>query len=556
MAGFDPNLVNQALAMQGATYRVPVDTAQPLTPEEAALGQIQAANAAAEDLYVANNPSHMGGAPMLDAQPAVQPPIPIDWVPQQEQAQQPMLPVEQQAAPSPEMAPPQQQAPRQGGGVANPITGMLADTTARRQAAEAESAGYERLGDEAVASGQEAAAELGQVRSDAAGEVAAIQERAAAEGAQYVEQLADIQDSRDKASSRVEDEQREYAKFIGDYEPKDRRTMATRVMGAIAVGLGQMTDQNNLVAGLMQGVNVQTNNADATSALIQRGIDRDIDMQRAMLDNKRTALAAKTTELGQVRAKFGDDVDTLKLARAMKLDQAIQETEAAKSRGMSAEATALADATIANLQLERANTLMGVKEQNFQRYLGQEQQLKMVRAQQAAGPKQLSAKERLDLEGKALANEKARRELEDGPGDRKLTEGQAKLKRDIIGAQDDIRQVAKMLGGDMPYVGVRGAGNNAPDLLTPTENIKLRNAILSAHDVAMRDKSGAAIGKEERAADLESLGVFSGDPAVAAEGIKKLNRRVIERAKEVGVDPAELGLIDPETADLTRPLSR
>ena len=118
-------------------------------------------------------------------------------------------------------------------------------------------------------------------------------------------------------------------------------------MGALAVGLGQMVDQNNLTAGLMQGLNVQTNNADSTVAMIQRGIDRDLDEQRALLDNKKTALVAKGTELGQLRDRYGDKLDTMKLARSMKLDQAIQEMEAIKNRGLAGEALSTADEAIA-----------------------------------------------------------------------------------------------------------------------------------------------------------------------------------------------------------------
>jgi hypothetical protein len=410
MAGFDPNMSNRALEALGATYRVPVNTAQPLTPEEAALGQMQAQNLAAQDAYAAYSPSHMGAA-APSHEPTAQPSIPLDWQPQPAQPIPEQAPVEQHPS-EPRYTPEELRMLLAGQGgqpqrQANPFGGMLWEATANRKQAEAKAESQNEAITGAVEDRKQSESDIGRAQSDAYAEIAKIQDEAAKSADPYIKELEGIQADREKALLRSEEQQRKYADFIGGYDPKDRRSMTTKVMGALAVGLGQMVDQNNLVAGLMQGMNVQTNNADVTADLIQRGIDRDIEMQRQMVENKRTAAAATNTLVGQINDRFDGKVDSVKLARVTYLDQAIKQMEAVKSRGLSAEALATANGAIAKLEEERQKELFTLSRQDVARYTNEERAIRAA----AAGPRPLSEKERLTNRKMELENAKLEKEL-------------------------------------------------------------------------------------------------------------------------------------------------
>jgi hypothetical protein len=539
--GFDPSLVNQANEALGGSYRVPVDTMQALTPEEAAFGQAQEAQAAAEDAYVASNPSHMGAPMQGIGQPAVEPPIPIDWVPSAA-APAPAPPVASTDAPQ-QAQPVQQQLraptyPSMGGGVRNPLPGMIDDAAARRTEAEQQRDAAATRGDFAADAAAEARMRTAQSQAGTAAGVGDIYQRLAGEGDEYRRQLFDAQDSHTKAAERVQNEQRDLTKFVSEYEPKDRRSGSSKIMGALAVGLGQMTDQNNLVAGLMQGMNVQTSNADSTVAMIQRGIDRDLEQQRAMLDNKKTALAAKGTELGQLRERYGDRLDTMKLGRSMKLDQAIQEMEAIKNRGLAGEALSTADEAIAKMQMERDDLKTQVFDQRFQQAYGDEMRLKTARyaQQQAAAAaqreKRLTPGQALDLEGKALANEKARRELEAGGG-KGLTAEQ--LKRQSLFEGKDIagRTIARLVAEGEAAPGV--FGRNAPNWMRSAHGDEVDTAIAAMKDVLLRDESGASISEGDKKSKEESWGLDRGE-AARKRGMRMMLDEYNARRRSVGLD--------------------
>lgn len=141
---------------------------------------------------------------------------------------------------------------------------------------------------------------------------------------------------------------------IANTQIGDRRSTRQKVLGALAVGLGQATDQNNLVAGLMQGLNVQTHNADSIQQHISAAIDRDIDAQKAMLENKRFAAAGLHSQLGLAREAFGDDAHAIEWTKASLKEQYGDEMEqvARSLNNDVARHTALAKAAELKLQGE------------------------------------------------------------------------------------------------------------------------------------------------------------------------------------------------------------
>lgn len=544
--GFDPSLVNQANAALGGTYRVPT-----IGDAQASAAQFPQLPIAGADVSFLEQAAGSQGLPTGDVSPGFSMvPTPEPQVMQPDQAPPaPMAsaPMAAQAVGVDTPQPMQQELraptyPSMGGGARNPLTGMIDDASARRAEAEQQRDAAAMRGDFAADAAGEARMRTAQSQAGTAAGVGGIYERLAGEGSEYQRQLFDAQDSHAKASEKVAGEQRELSKFISDYEPKDRRSGGSKIMGALAVGLGQMVDQNNLTAGLMQGLNVQTNNADSTVAMIQRGIDRDLDEQRALLDNKKTALVAKGTELGQLRDRYGDKLDTMKLARSMKLDQAIQEMEAIKNRGLAGEALSTADEAIAKMQMERDDLKTQVFDQRFQQAYGDEQRFKMARYQQqqaaaaAARDKRLTPAQALALEGAALDNEKKRRELEPGGDQKPLTAEQ--LKRQSLFEGKDIagRTIARLVAEGESAPGI--VGRNVPNWMRSAHGDEVDTAIAAMKDVLLRDESGASISDGDKKSKEEAWGLDRGE-AARKRGMRMMLDEYNARRRSVGLDPVE-----------------
>ena len=110
---------------------------------------------------------------------------------------------------------------------------------------------------------------------------------------------------------------------------QDRRSGFDKFIGGIGVGIGQMVDQNNLVAGLMQGMNVQTHNADAIQGQINQNAERDIALQRENNNNARKNADAKMNELALAQQYLGDTQQAHRFAVALRKDRNAAEMDVA-----------------------------------------------------------------------------------------------------------------------------------------------------------------------------------------------------------------------------------
>ena len=256
------------------------------------------------------------------------------------------------------------------------------------------------------------AADAGAARADTADQRARMIERSTVDDMLAQQELADAADAHQGATAKVQQEQRADAEFIRSYVPSDRRTTSQRVMGAIAVALSGIAD------GMMAGAGGQGYAMERTLGIINTSIDRDIDLQQRMLDNKKTALAAKNTELGQMRERYGDSVEAIKLARVMKIDQYQKELDAVIAGGATQDAAFAAKDTQAQLKMQSDQLEFEVYGSRFQQEL---------RARQGMG-----ASQRLSLEGKALDNEKKRQELAAGPAGDKSTKEKIRSREEVL----------------------------------------------------------------------------------------------------------------------------
>ncbi len=523
--GADPEMINRALEAQGSTYRVPVPQAvQPTPPQrwpgaleappEAAAPTAPAAPQTLEDIYAQQAADATARAPAEAIAAGAVPPA------------------ARMSLAQPQMAPQPARRPSVGGGaqIANPIPGMLKEASAGKAAAETQRDQAELGYDTATEARKLNAETLGDSKADNLESIAEVQARIAADQREYHDRLQVEADSHTAATDKVNSERNEMIKFVNEYEPKDRRTGKQRVAGAIAVGLSGMLDQNNLVAGLMQGMNVQTSNADRTASLIQKGIERDLEYQRALLDNKQTAMAGKTTELGQLREKYGDTVDTLKLARAMKIEQAQKEIEATTAQGASQEARILGQEASDKLEQEKQAIYSEVYGKRFESLRGEEQKLRMARYEQQraaqAGANPMTA---LKLREQQLKNAKMEQELNKTDKGGPATEGERKTYGVISGAKDSFKRLYSTVYNsdgteknpddvDMPA----RAWNYVPTILTPEAKEQQRLDDTNIVRTLLRIESGSNVPDSEVEGKMYSTGLTSSDESVRAKARKAL----------------------------------
>lgn len=346
----------------------------------------------------------------------------------------------------------------------------------------------------------------------------------------------------------------------------DRRSVKQKAMGALALGLGQATDQNNLVAGLMQGVPVQTHNADSIQDNINATIDRDIDIQRMNLQNKRSAADAKYSQLGMARQFFGDDTAAEQFVRSSQKEEfglAMEQiantlgNDVAKQRALSVgEQNKLEGAQgkaqlLAQLEAQRkaeaaARAAARAKGPDYSKFTRQEieaalsqpggapQSLEEFYRVKYTDPERKAAADEAALASKKLGDQKTEAEIaklgaEARSGGGHMSDGDKKLARLSAGVAPAVQFLAPYLGSkEIPYLGVAQTGPakalNAivPEALTPDENLQFGASVAALENVLLRDESGASISESDQNAKRASWGTRSGSHAVRKEGLRRM----------------------------------
>ena len=552
MAGFDPTKANEALTRLGSTYRVPVpaqvasvpagvspvgglpvDTLEALSPAEqafaqraAAAGDEQRTQDALADMTrmpgVAHEapqalPSVGAGTPSLEWQPPTPPAARVQSV----------NPFQTQGVEGPARAPLFAQPRAGAANPRSPIAGMAKDAGFRaeeeRIAAEEAQAGI----DTAVAGQQDAIRRQAQAQEEGGKaqealllKASALQQRQAREAMDADADQAAIEAG--KLTNMEKD-----AEEIGKFEVKDRRTAGTKAMAAIAIGLGE------LGAGISRafGVGGQQNTA---LQIINDGVEKSLQAQEALLNNKKTALGAKQTALGIAQARYKDAKVARQYAHELETAGTIKELEAAKAKAGSPEAKAVADGLIARLSEGLHGSQLARHQSLYDRDLAQAQQLRLAKYDEekraASGGRQDLTMEQLEYlvknkqatadQQKSYAEAKNKLEV-DGKGH--LSDGDKKLARLAAGVEPAYKHLLKYTGADaeIPYFGVREGTEWIPDVTTPKETLLFRASNAAIDNVLLRDESGASISDSDIAAKKRSWGEGSGDPEIRKEGMRR-----------------------------------
>lgn len=347
----------------------------------------------------------------------------------------------------------------------------------------------------------------------------------------------------------------------------DRRSVKQKAMGALALGLGQATDQNNLVAGLMQGVPVQTHNADSIQDNINATIDRDIDIQRMNLQNKRAAADAKYSQLGMARQFFGDDTAAEQFVRSSQKEEfglameqiantlgndvakqrAIAVGEQNKLEGQQGKAQLLAQLEAQRKAEAAARAAARAKGPDYSKFTREEieaallqpggapQSLEEFYRVKYVDPERKAAADDAALASKKIGDQKtqaeiAKLEAEARGGGGHMSDGDKKLARLAQGIEPAVAHLAPYLssGKDIPYLGVaetgpaKALGAVIPEAFTPNENLAFRSSVDAVANVLLRDESGAALPPAEVASKKASWGIGSGSHEMRKEGLRRM----------------------------------
>jgi hypothetical protein len=322
---------------------------------------------------------------------------------------------------------------------ASPFGAMERDARQRYGVEQGQADAAEMSGDINTESARVAIEEQGQAQRQTGDAMAETFERAGAASAGYADRLKVLEGTQREAEQRIQGEIEADTKFINEYEPKDRRTKGQRVASALAVALGGLGRAFSAAAG------IQTRNT--ALDLIQSQIERDLEMQRGMLDNKKTALAAKSSALGQARQRYQDDREALNFARVVELDGYQKQIEAEKAKGMGQEAAAKADELSALLGAQRDNLLQGLHGAKAERYRAEAQAAAMAKYQEdrarAAAARGPSTMDQLKLQEQALKNRKLAQELGEGGGLDPKVKAKVQSQERVIQLIDKIQKLRK-----------------------------------------------------------------------------------------------------------------
>lgn len=424
--GVDEDLVARAQQRLGGAPPPPApppafgggaNTLQPLSPEEQAIGAQLAGQQTPDQAAAAAGFTHADTGPLAQVRPQAGTPG-LDWQPPEQTA--PYVDVTRNAPGMAAGAPPAP-SPRIMGRGARAFAGKSPYTQIANEAhgAAADAQGQVLAGEDQYTGGmqsqREAVGELANVKGQQ-GEAVAKSAAKDAEGlSAYQQQLQADYDAHTRAVSKTEQESKDLANEIKNTKVKDSRGVGKRVMGAIAVALSGLGDAYAATGGK------HTNYAQTAVGIINQGIDRDLDMQQKMLDNKRTALAAKNSELAWARQKLGDTMEARNLAKAAMIDQHARELAAQLGSTATPEAQAIGKQVIGQLdaqqgehQAEVNRTLLERNQATERQAVLAEDQRRRAAAAAAAGAPLRTAKAIADIEKTQAETAKLRGEAAGG----------------------------------------------------------------------------------------------------------------------------------------------
>lgn len=235
-------------------------------------------------------------------------------------------------------------------------------------------------------------------------------------------QLADLkeQELAQAEHRRIRDEK--YQSLFADAQKRsqeaanmsvvDRRTTGQIVTGAVQLALAAIGDGLNRMGG-----NTQTNGLGMIQSQLDKQLERDLQLQREAIANKRQAAAAKFTEVGIARQMNLDAEGQDELARVFLLRKQGAALKALATNTQAADARALAEQGAADREAKAATLYDAILDRNANTQANTEYKEGLVRRQGAKGGGR-----------PAKAGQMTREQLESIPPEQRTAEQQAALK--------------------------------------------------------------------------------------------------------------------------------
>lgn len=518
-----PDLAQQALA-QMSPVPAPVDPGLMYTP--AAPEQVGGLGEPEPDPGLYYQPAPLAGADPEPAQAGAPAPVAGAFAqpPAQSRAQQPGA-VNALADLSP-------LAGRAGGRMPrSPLPAMEAEAAARRAPEEARFAAEREQADVASAAAQQAEQEAGDARAAAQEQIAQVQSDIALRTEAERERMGRTQAREEQIFAQAQARLGEITARMRERskERPGRQNIAQRVGGAVATALAGLGDSYMHVASIYSGQRLPADNADAVVAMINNGIQRDLDEQARAAEQDKDAFAATQSELATALQETGNMRAAQQAAWVSQLEQAQAELAAITARGASAEAKALADSAIAKLELQRAQAERDLSLTLSQGYREQQQKLQLAQYEQAKAAAGGGMTPERALKLRKLGADISKTEAETGKllreaeGGGEIKAEAAKALRLYDSAATDADRLESLLnaeGGDLPGVG-KIAGR-LPDAIAGKDGRQLRRSVRRMVKNMLRDESGAAIGVEEAEAYMQDRGLdFNASNYEFEEGLRE-----------------------------------
>jgi hypothetical protein len=341
---------------------------------------------------------------------------------------------------------------------------------------------------------------------------------------------------------------------------RDRRNGMQKTMGAVALGLGQAVDQNNLVAGLMQGTPVYTHNADSIQQNLNATMDRDIELQRVNLANARDSADAARSQLGMARQFFMDDQAAEDFVRAdlseqyarnldelaktltndMARDRVLATAEQMRLEGTQGKAQVFAAWEQQKKAEAAARAAARAKGPDWSKFTPAELKAAIDAGAAPAGAvnyynevvaKGLKNDELVaDVEQKRAATAKLEAEAAN-PKAANMSDGDKKLARLAEGVQPAVKFLSQYLGDggkDIPYLGVAKTGYAKalqavmPEFATPDDNLQFAGSVDALENVLLRDESGANLPDSEKESKRRTWNLGAGSHELRKEGLRRM----------------------------------
>jgi hypothetical protein len=317
---------------------------------------------------------------------------------------------------------------------------------------------------------------------------------------------------------RINREIAEDARKVGD-----SRTDKQKILGIVAIALASIGDAVGALGGY------QSDGSTRVAEGISRAVQADVDRQWKALEKKGELAKATRDRIGQVRDFFGDDMQAQALVGAITKDRYASQVESIADTMGNSERAEAARRGAAQARAESAQTIRDLFVQNEELLLrkraaaragsgraqgsgqgtltqSQLEALKDLGMLDAEGAKALSAMRGVDMKV---------------PKSTTLSEGEKKVQRLMAGvapAAQTIRE-AVATGAEVPHPYY---SKILPDAVRGRDAVQLERSMSAMSDILLRDESGAAIGVEEKEKKLDGWGIYSSDPEVRREGLRRM----------------------------------